>query len=265
MNGFAKKVMSKDGCDIHYWVSRGPGGPWLIFLHGAGADHRMFDSQLPVLEGRFRMLLWDARGHGRSRPMGKDFSIALLVDDLIQIMAREAIARADWIGHSMGGNIAQEMAFLHPDKVSRLVLIDCTCNTMKLSVLEELSLKAAAFLLPLVPWRFLVEWCAKASSIRPGVRHYLRETLQAVGKRDFIKIFRKTACCLHEEAGCAIGKKLLLVCGKFDETGNIKKITPRWKSCEPQAAFFLIPGAGHCANQDHPAAFNRLLVEFLNQ
>lgn len=132
-----EKVMSKDGCHIHYWISNRGKKSWLIFLHGAGADHEMFNEQLPIVKNEFNLLLWDARGHGLSRPIGDTFSIKLLVEDLVEIMNKEGIEKAVIIGQSMGGNTAQELAFLHPHRVEKLVLVDCTCNTMKLTGFEK--------------------------------------------------------------------------------------------------------------------------------
>src|SRR5690606_33944562 len=112
-----KKVLNKDDCPLHYWISPDGKRPWLIFLHGAGTDHHMFEQQIKNLDKSYSILLCDARGHGLSRPMGDDFSIHLLVDDCMAIMSRERIEKATFIGHSMGGNTAQEIAFHYPDKV----------------------------------------------------------------------------------------------------------------------------------------------------
>lgn len=97
-NHFSEKTMNKDDCQLRYWVSDHGNGPWLGFLHGAGADHEMFNDQIKVIGKKFRVLIWDARGHGLSRPMGETFSIKRLVDDLIEMMERENIEKATFIG-----------------------------------------------------------------------------------------------------------------------------------------------------------------------
>lgn len=225
INSFKEKIVEKDGCNIHYWISVKLNAPWLIFLHGAGTDHRMFDNQISAVCDKFSILLWDARGHGLSRPMGNGFSIKLLIDDLIEIMNIEGIDSATFIGQSMGGNTAQEMSFYHPERVKNLVLIDCTCNTMKLSWIERLLVNSTPFLLPIFPWKLLMNMSAQVSSIKPEVQSYLNETFGVVGKGDFTKIFTETAACLHYEKDYKINKPMLLVCGEFDNTGNIKKIS----------------------------------------
>lgn len=264
-NYLLEKKLYKDGCDIHYWVSNNVKGPWLIFLHGAGADHEMFNEQLQVLSENFKLLLWDARGHGQSRPLGDNFNIKLLVEDLIKIMAIEEIALATFIGQSMGGNIAQEMEFYYPDKVERLVLIDCSCNTMKLSSLEKFYLNITPFLLSLYPWNYLVNESVKASSVNLDVRDYLRKAFNRIGKNDFSKILLETVACLHYNESYIISKSILIVYGESDNTGNIKKIAKSWSSKEPNCELIMINDAGHCSNQDNPSAFNRVLIAFLNK
>ncbi|MFD0869297.1 alpha/beta fold hydrolase [Paenibacillus residui] len=258
------KVLNKDGCDIHYWISKRGNCPWLIFLHGAGADHEMFSEQIAAVSHNFNILLWDARGHGLSRPMGEHFSMTLVVDDLATIMNKEGIEKATFIGQSMGGNAAQEFAFYFPDRVEKLVLIDCTCNTMKLSWLETFYLNITPMLIRLYPWEHLVRESVKASALKPDVQAYLTKTFNRIGKKDFVTIFLATASCLHYEKDYRINKPLLLVYGEKDETGNIKKIAATWASNEPYCTLVEIPQASHCSNQDNPSAFNQALISFLS-
>ena len=259
------KVLTKDHCPIHYWITPNHKGPWLIFLHGAGADHRMFAKQVNELDPMHGILIWDARGHGLSRPMGADFSIKLLVEDLLAIMRIEGIEKATFIGQSMGGNTAQEMVFYYPDKVENLVLIDCACNTWKLSVGEKLALWMSPLIVKLYPWNAMIRQSARAGSVILEVQEYLIDSFSTVGEKDFKKIFLETAACLHEEKDYRINKPLLLVCGEHDDTGNIKKIAPQWAKQEPYCEFHWIENAGHCSNQDNPAAFNALLGQFLRR
>jgi len=261
----SEKTMSKDECNIHYWVSNKGIGSWLIFLHGAGADHEMFKEQIKIVGENFKVLVWDARGHGKSRPMGNKFSIKLLVEDLIEIMNSEDIDKATFIGQSMGGNITQEMAFYYPDRVENLVLIDCSCNTMKLSYIEKFYLSITPFLIKLYPWSYLVKESVKASSISVEVQNYLRETFNKIGKKDFTKILLGTTSCLHFEENYRINKDILLVYGESDETGNIKKIAPAWASRESKCKLIKINNASHCSNQDNPLEFNRVLIDFLSK
>ncbi len=49
-------VLERDGCPIHYWRSERTEGPLIVFTHGAGADHHMFDEQIAALYDRYPTL-----------------------------------------------------------------------------------------------------------------------------------------------------------------------------------------------------------------
>jgi pimeloyl-ACP methyl ester carboxylesterase len=265
VGGFVEKIFEKDGCSIHYWTDAELGKPWIILLHGAGADHRMFEEQIPIFKDKFSMLLWDARGHGLSRPIGNGFSVKMLMDDLCGIMKKESIENAVFLGQSMGENIAQEMAFYYPEKVNSLIIIDSTCNTMKLTKYEKLLLAVTPAILAMYPWKALVRQSARASSIKADVQDYIAQAFNKMGKKDFIRILVEATYCLHYEKDYKVNKNMLLLLGEKDGTGNIKKAAKTWPSREPKCSFHVIKNAGHCSNQDNPQEVNRIIGEFLDK
>ena len=168
---FKKDTLKKDGCVIHYWLSRRKDAPWLIFLHGACADHRSFYYQLPAVYESYNVLLWDARGHGSSRPTD-GFSVRLLIGDLDAVMQKETIEKAALIGHSAGGNLAQAFACEYPEKIESLVIIDSTWNMQRLKPLEKWALKSARGILSLYSWKSLVNQSAKVSSSKAEKKRF---------------------------------------------------------------------------------------------
>jgi len=258
----APKTLVREGCEIHYWVSNQSDGAWLIFLHGACADHRMFFEQLPAVTGMYNVLLWDARGQGQSRPAAA-YSANLLVDDLLAILEREQCTGVTLIGQSAGGNLAQGFVRAHPYLVERLVIIGSTWNTQELGFGESLALKTAPAILALYPWKPLLEQSAAGSAVQPHVQVYLRECFAALGKREFVRNFSGVAGFLREDVSYRIDKPILLVHGDQDGTGNIRKVAPLFAAAEPQCRYEVLQGAGHVANMDDPQGFNRVLLDFL--
>jgi pimeloyl-ACP methyl ester carboxylesterase len=260
-----EKTLTREGCTLHYWVSQGPAdSPWLLLLHGAATDHGMFTSQYAALAGQYNLIAPDIRGAGLSRPMGATLSAALMVDDTLAMLDCEGISTVSVIGHSLGGNLAQEIVYRHPARVSCLVFIDCTCNTMKLTSIEKFAVWCSPAIFAVYPPRALINQSAAVSAIRPEVQEYLKKTMGTVGKKDFITIMNTgTTSFLHEDDSYRINKPMLLVCGEADGTGNIRKCAPIWAKREPQCEFHMLKNAGHCAHMDRPEEFNRLLVEYL--
>lgn len=264
MAPFEEKTIVKDECTVHYWTGGKPGGPWVVFLHGAGVDHRMYGEQIPVLTGRYRLLLIDIRGHGLSRPMAR-FDIETVAGDVCRIMDNEGIGDTGLVGQSMGGNIAQEMAYAYPDRVRCLVVIDSLCNAHKRTWLYRFAMRRLApLVLPLYPWRPAVRWSSRASAVLPAVRNYLTETALVIGKKDYNEILLRAFDHMLRLRDRHTDKPVLLVCGDRD-IGIIKGDSIAWGADDPLCEFHMIPHAGHCANQDNPTAFNLFLTDFLNK
>lgn len=264
MNPADARVLTRHGSPIHYWLSGRADAPLVVLTHGAGADHRMFDAQLPMLEPSYRVLTWDVRGHGDSRPLGSDFSIRDAAFDLLAILDEIGQERAILIGQSMGGNIAQEVTFVRPDRVAALVVVGSSCNTLPPSRVERVLLAMTPAILAAYPWSMLKRQSARASSVRPEVRAYLEGTFDVVGRSDFNRILLATTRCIRDEPGYCIEQPVLICHGAHDGTGNIRSVAPRWAARDPRARLVVIPDAGHCANQDNPEFFNGLLGAFLS-
>ncbi len=256
-------ALEREGCRLRFWLCGPERGPRVVLTHGAGVDHREFDGQAAALAERYRVLSWDVRGHGQSRPAAAPFTIARAMDDLLAILDHLGWTAAALVGHSMGGNLAQEIVFHRPERVTAIAAIDCTCNTMRLPALQKVLLRMAPAILSLYPYGRLKRQAANASSSVPAVREYLYAAFSQLPKSELVSILNETTRCLHFEPGYRIEKPLLLMVGEADTTGNIRKIAPRWAAREPHCRFEIIPGAGHMANLDNPGVVNRLLLEFL--
>ena len=77
---------------IHYWMNDfQPGRAVLVFLPGLTADHRLFDKQVEAFESTYNLLVWDAPGHGKSRPFVMDFTLAQKAAWLHAILQAEGI------------------------------------------------------------------------------------------------------------------------------------------------------------------------------
>lgn len=83
---FENKTLEYMGCSIFYCIEiKEKANNWVIFLHGAGVDHRMFDDQIKAVPKEYNLLMWDARSHGKSIPNTSNFSMKQPRDDLLKI------------------------------------------------------------------------------------------------------------------------------------------------------------------------------------
>jgi pimeloyl-ACP methyl ester carboxylesterase len=109
-----------NGTSLYYEIT-GKGTP-IVFLHGFTCDHRNWDSQVKYFSKKYKVITYDARGHGQSSmPDTVPYSYT---DDLAALMDYLKIEKAVVVGHSMGGAPAFFYAFDHPERVLALVLAE---------------------------------------------------------------------------------------------------------------------------------------------
>ena len=79
-------IFERAGAPAIYYEIDGTQGPWLVLSHSLGCDVSMWDPQLPALVGRYRVLRYDTRGHGRSAAGLAPYTLDELADDAAQLM-----------------------------------------------------------------------------------------------------------------------------------------------------------------------------------
>lgn len=99
-------------------------GPVVVFCHGLTGDLEQSKQLVGSLDG-FRLLVWDARGHGRTQPVGpaEGFKFPVFAEDLAALLDHLKVKRAVIGGISMGAAVATCFAAHYPDRVRGLVLV----------------------------------------------------------------------------------------------------------------------------------------------
>lgn len=115
--------------EVYALVTGRETGPTVVLSNSLGATHRMWDAQLAALEQRFRVVRYDTRGHGDSPLPDGPYTIDDLADDLVALLDRLGIARAQVVGLSLGGMTAMRVAARNPDRIDRLALL-CTASCL---------------------------------------------------------------------------------------------------------------------------------------
>lgn len=114
------------GCRIYYRLEGAAARPLLVLVHSLGADHGMWDPQMPSLLLRFRVLRLDLRGHGASDSPDGDYTIAQLAEDVLAAADAAGLGRFHYCGLSIGGMIGQWLGANRAERVDRLVLANTT-------------------------------------------------------------------------------------------------------------------------------------------
>ncbi|OLM11409.1 Beta-ketoadipate enol-lactone hydrolase [Pseudonocardia sp. Ae717_Ps2] len=246
--------------------SAGSGDPVLL-LHGIGGAAASFDPQLAgPLADRYRLLAWDAPGYGDSPdPVvlpGTD-PMDLLADSALAVLER-AGGPAHVVGVSWGGVIATRMALRRPELLRSLTLADSTRGSGRTAAgrsgmtrrVEELATLGARAFAALRAPRLVgpdadPQVLARVTGIMSGVRT-AGYTLAAAAM----------AATDHSAQLSRIDLPALVVVGEHDVVTGVAESRALAEGITG-AGFAVVAGAGHAANQERPAAFDRILGGFL--
>jgi pimeloyl-ACP methyl ester carboxylesterase len=227
--------------------------PPLLLTHGFGATSQMWTRNLPALTADRQALTWDLRGHGRS-----DAPERITHDDCVADMAAlldvlEA-PRAVLCGMSLGGYLSLLFHTRHPERVAALILVDTGPGFRKDAAREE--------------WNATALRTADALEAEGlGVLPQTAEHLDANHVNGATGVARAARGILTQRDGAVIASlpeiavPTLVVVGA-DDTPFLAA-ADAMEARIPGARKVVIEGAGHAANMDRPAEFDRAVLDFL--
>jgi pimeloyl-ACP methyl ester carboxylesterase len=115
----------RDGIALAY-EEAGSGRPPMLFVHCWCCDHGYMAPQFEHFSRSHRVISVDLRGHGESDKPPQEYTPAGFADDLAWLCGELGVEKPVVVGHSMGGNVAFELARRHPDLPAAIVAVDST-------------------------------------------------------------------------------------------------------------------------------------------
>jgi 3-oxoadipate enol-lactonase len=251
-----------NGIETNYEIHGTEGAPWLTFSHSLACSLRMWDGQVAAFKDRFRILVYDTRGHGESEAPKGPYSLDMLAEDLRQLVDQLKIKKTNFVGLSMGGMIGQVLALTDPGLFERVVLAD-TGHTQTPETRKQ--------------WEERI-----ATAETKGMEPLVQPTIERWFTKDFRDkpIVKKIADLIRSTpvpgyVGCCHA------ISKLNTTARLKEIKPPVLAIAgeqdaaapgtryigenvPGAKLVMIPQAAHIANIEQAETFNRALREFLS-
>ena len=260
-------AFAPDGTRLHYEVFGARHGEPLLLIQGLGADSRGWLRQRRALSGRFRCVVFDNRGAGRSDHPPAPYDIEVMATDALAVLDAAGVASAHIMGASMGGIIAQVIGVRHPERVRSLVLACTACrhHEWRRELLAEWAEVAEADGMGTFA-RSAVRWLIGPRSLRrfwPAVG--LVGPLAMTGSPDAfvaqVRAILDMDDSLRAELSSIDVPTLVLV-------GSQDILTPMGDSEElaeeiPGAELVVVRGAAHGFMLEHGATFNRSVLDFL--
>ncbi|MFQ5521904.1 MAG: alpha/beta fold hydrolase [Candidatus Methylomirabilia bacterium] len=263
-------LRTDDGVKIYY-EDHGRGFP-LVLAYGIGGNAGMWQPNIAALSARYRLILWEPRGHARSEspedPARYTFRRWAL--DLRDVLSHLRFRKAHVGGLSLGGGIAARFTLLYPTRVRSLLVIDSSSAAGLPLPIENLAMRVRSIEVTLKEGMDAMAEFAIASN--PNVAGRVR--LDPKARDEIVAMYRMLTPIGYANALRAliamdyitdqlpkIRVPTLLVCGDEDPSlGPMKVIENKIKT----SRLVVLSPAGHFANRDQPEAFNQAVLEFLS-
>lgn len=115
-----------NGIEMTYKVSGRTDAPAVVLHHPLATNLSTWDALTAALEPTYRVIRMDARGHGKTEAPDGAYSFETLTADVIGLLDHLDLAKAHFLGLSMGGMVGQYLGILHPDRFHSLCLVSTT-------------------------------------------------------------------------------------------------------------------------------------------
>ncbi len=245
--------LDRDGVKIHYEVHGS--GPTILLSHGYSSTARMWDGQIAALKDRYRVVVWDMRGHGESDyPTDQSlYSEALTVGDMKALLDEVAAEKAIIAGLSLGGYMSLAFAASHPERVRALMLFDTGPGFKK----DEARAK----------WNETAHQRAANLEAKGLAALNSSDEVKLTRHRDASGLARAARGMLAQENDRVIQSldkvavPTLVLVGADDT--NFLAATDYMAGKIKQAIKVVVADAGHAANLHQPVLFNRAVETFL--
>jgi 3-oxoadipate enol-lactonase len=236
--------------------------PWLVLSNSLGCTLEMWEPQVAVFSGRYRLLRYDTRGHGGSGVPPRPYTLEQLGTDVLGLLDALGIERAHYCGLSMGGATGMWLGVQAPQRIERLVL----CNTTPwLGPPATLNARIATLLhdgMPALVEPILERWfTAGFRASEPLAVERIRQMLLTTPVEGY------AGCCeairdMDQRASLArVAAPTLVIAGTYDPAPT-PDAARAWASTIPDARFLELPAA-HLSNVGAAEAFTAAVSAFL--
>ncbi len=244
------------GASLYYEVHGA--GPWLAFAHGAGGNHLSWWQQVPVLAARFRCLVYDQRGWGRSTCDGTPDPTRFAAD-LRALLDHVGAARAALVGQSMGGWTVTGAALDEPDRFTHVVLTGTIGGLTDDAMLAALR----GNIQPTVPFDGRLALAPDYPAREPA-KTFLFEQIAGLNPPLVPGVLAALLKLRYPPDATRLRMPLQFIAGSRDQLFP-PDLIHRAHAKLPAAGLVMVPEAGHSVYFECAQIFNDALAAFLDE
>jgi 3-oxoadipate enol-lactonase len=252
-----------------YYESSGQGDP-LLFIHGLGSSVRDWENQISYFAERYRVVVLDLRGHGKSDKPPGPYSSRLFADDITELIRSLDIAPVHVVGLSLGGFIACQLAVDHIDLVRSLVVVNSVPDLPRDTFRDRLritwTLSLRRLIVRFLGMRTLGRFLGKKLFPRMDQKELRQTFIERWAENDRQAYLSSLATVsgwdLEDRLG-SITCPMCLISGEHDFFPLALKEAYAKKMLD--ARLVVIPNSGHATPMDEPERFNAAVMKFLSK
>ncbi len=255
-------------------------GPVVVLVHGITSTSATWANVLPYLAERFTVIAPDLLGHGESAKPRGDYSLGAYASGIRDLLIALGHERATFVGHSLGGGVAMQLAYQFPEHCERLVLVSSGGLGREITaLLRAASLPGSELVLPLLVNDWVLGAGRTAGRLlgRIGLRVHndLEEVMRghaSLSDGETRAAFLHTLRAIVDLGGQRVDASdrlylaqaipFLLVWGERDPIIPVEHARTAHRLV-PGSRLELFPNAGHFPHLDDPLRFVRVLIDFI--
>ncbi len=254
-------------------------GDAILLLHGMAGSSQTWRSVIRPLSRKYRVIAPDLLGHGSSAKPRSDYSLGAFAVLLRDLLDELGVARATVVGHSLGGGVAMQFVYQHPDYCERLVLIGSGGLGPDVGwTLRLLSAPGAELIMPIIaPQPVLTagekvrSWFAKMGieSPRGGeIWNAYSSFSDAETRQAFLRTLRSVvdyrgqAVSALNRLNVRADMPIMAIWGEQDAIIPVQHAYAALEA-RPDARLEVMPGVGHFPQVERPTEVVDLIDDFI--
>lgn len=254
-------------------------GPVLLLIHGMAGSSETWRGVLPALAKNHRVIAPDLPGHGQSAKPRGDYSLGAFAASLRDLLRALDVEKATVVGQSLGGGVAMQFTYQHPEYCERLILIGSGGLGPDVNwTLRLLSAPGAELVLPIIAPKPVLDagnkirsWLSSAGVHSPRADEAWR-SYSSLADRETRQAFLRTLRSVVDYRGQAVSAMNRLYLNSAMPTlliwGDSDKIIPvahghAAHEAIPGSRLEVLPGIGHYPHAEAPGAVVEIIDDFL--
>ena len=256
-------------------------GPVIVLVHGITSTSATWERVMPYLAERFTVVAPDLLGHGQSAKPRGDYSLGAYASGVRDLLIALGHERATFVGHSLGGGVAMQLAYQFPERCERLILVDSGGLGRDVNLLlRAATLPGAEWVLPLLASSPLLDAGRWAGRLLDRAGLHLRTDIGEMARghasladREAREAFVHTLRTIIDPSGQRVNATdrlylaqevpFLIVWGGRDPIIPVEHGIAA-HALVPNGRLEILPDAGHFPHLDEPQEFLDIVCDFID-